>query len=259
MTLVFIWFSLFFCCFHWLFSGCPWLSSGFLRLSKKHIQMNMTNMNPRSTTHGSTTYSVHISQLSTTDSSEAVSFPFFIRRLFKEKLRIQMNMIQMNRRSATIRTYVRTYVHMYECNLTKCAADFLHRADGERGDPSVGTAHGWWRGPAVDSKCIGAHCRVDHCTGHRLRAALCGTWAQTPYRTVMHSVAFSDQLSEKFIPAEGVSTISPSVSCTDFANSGLGFKQGSNIAVMDAPGDINAFSTFYAWMLQCQDFRAWKL
>ena len=39
--------------------------------------MNMLHMNRRSTTHGLTTYSVHISQGSTTGSSEATSFSFF--------------------------------------------------------------------------------------------------------------------------------------------------------------------------------------
>ena len=55
----------------------PWLSLGFLRLSKENSQMNMLHMNRRSTTHGLTTYSVHISQGSTTGSSEATSFSFF--------------------------------------------------------------------------------------------------------------------------------------------------------------------------------------
>jgi len=86
-------------------------------------------MNRRSTTHGSTTYERTVSTFHSDRRLVAQKLPvsFFIRKLFKDNLRIQMNMIHMNRRSTTrgsttncsmkLRTYVRTYqlVDVHPC------------------------------------------------------------------------------------------------------------------------------------------------
>ena len=65
------------------FLGFPQVLSGFLRHT---IQINMIHLNRQSTIHGSTTYSVHMSELSTTGSSEATSFSCFIRKMYKSNL-----------------------------------------------------------------------------------------------------------------------------------------------------------------------------